>query len=184
VDPRKVNWFKFLVDKHLSQENSVLNNNDAYANLLQLLLSRKLNDELQEDLVELVGFEHLLLIEDLLAKREFIQDYCGKLLKEKEQVGGTKGPKTYDSRPQVGVSVSWGKNSKKGKGAGQQYEMSKGSNYDLLLSLGFDKELITQNKVLGMRERNVNDLRQYVLESAQGLKDGTYEIERTKEEQA
>jgi len=99
----------------LSQQNSVLNNNDAYANLLQLLLSRKQNDELQEDLVELVGFEHLLLIEDLLAKREFIQDYCGKLLKEKEQVG-TKGPKTHDSRPQVGVSVSWGKNNKKGNG--------------------------------------------------------------------
>ena len=34
VDPRKVNWFKFLVDKHLSQQNSALNNNDAYANLL------------------------------------------------------------------------------------------------------------------------------------------------------
>ena len=133
--------------------------------------------------MELVGFEHLLLIEDLLAKREFIQDYCGKLIKEKETTG-TKGPKTYDSRPQVGVSVSWGKNNKKGKSSGQQYEMSKGSNYDLLLSLGFNKELINQNKVLGMRERNVNDLKQYVLESAQGLKDGTYEIERTKEEQA
>jgi hypothetical protein len=33
--------------------------------------------------------------------------------------------------------------------------MSKGSNYDLLIALGFDKSLIAENKKLGLKERTM-----------------------------
>ena len=36
VDPNKVNWFKYIVDKHLN-DDSCLNSTDAYANLLQIV---------------------------------------------------------------------------------------------------------------------------------------------------
>lgn len=62
--------------------------------------------------------------------------------------------------------------------------MSKGSNYDLLIALGFDKALISQNKSLGLKERNMQNLNRYVLEHAQDMKDGNYEIEHTKEQKA
>jgi hypothetical protein len=73
VDPNKVNWFKYIVDKYLTQANSVLNSTDAYANLLQILLSRKSDAEIQEDLLDLVGFENIELMTELMEKRDFIK---------------------------------------------------------------------------------------------------------------
>lgn len=71
----------------------------------------------------------------------------------------------------VGVTVIINKgqkhNKKGGKQQTQQYEMSKGSNYDLLIALGFDKNLIAENKKLGLKERNMQELNRYVLEHAQ-----------------
>lgn len=48
VDPAKVNWFKYIVDKYLNEEteNAVLNSTDAYANLLQIVLSSKKDEEI------------------------------------------------------------------------------------------------------------------------------------------
>jgi len=70
------------------------------------------------------------------------------------------------------------------KSSVQQYEMSKGSNYDLLIALGFDKSLIAENKRLGLKERNVKDLNRYILEHAQDMKDGNVEIDHSKEVKA
>lgn len=125
----------------------------------------------------------------MIEKREFIKDYCGqitaKITAEKARDDSHRG-KNYDiPRGHVGVSVTFQKQSgKKDKKKGQMYEMSKGSNYDLLIALGFDKALISQNKSLGLKERNMQNLNRYVLEHAQDMKDGNYEIEHTKEQKA
>jgi hypothetical protein len=45
IEPSKVNWFKYLVDTYLTEDNStVLNSTDAYANLLSIVLSAKKNE--------------------------------------------------------------------------------------------------------------------------------------------
>jgi len=47
IEPSKVNWFKYLVDTHLNDESStILNSTDAYANLLNIVLSVKKNEEI------------------------------------------------------------------------------------------------------------------------------------------
>jgi hypothetical protein len=44
IEPSKVNWFKYLVDTYLTEDNStVLNSTDAYANLLSIVLTTKKN---------------------------------------------------------------------------------------------------------------------------------------------
>jgi hypothetical protein len=64
VDPSKVNWFKYLVDKYLNEEasSSVLNSTDAYANLLHIILCSKKNEEIQDELLDLVGFDNFELL--------------------------------------------------------------------------------------------------------------------------
>jgi hypothetical protein len=86
----------------------------------------------------------------------------------------------------VGVSVEIRQTGgKKGtKKPKQSYEVSKGSNYDLLLALGFDRTLIDQNKKLGLKEKNARDLNAYLLEHAQQIKDGNVEMEHSKEVKA
>ena len=74
IEPSKVNWFKYLVDTYLTEDNStVLNSTDAYANLLNIVLSTKKNEEIQEELLDLVGYDNFELLTYLLEKRAFIQ---------------------------------------------------------------------------------------------------------------
>lgn len=90
-------------------------------------------------------------------------------------------------RGQVGVSVVFqGKSQGKGKKKTQvqQYEASKGSNYDLLIALGFDKSLIAENKKLGLKERTMQDLNRYVTQHARDMKDGNIEMDHSKEQKA
>ncbi len=78
IEPSKVNWFKYLVDTYLTEDNStVLNSTDAYANLLSIVLTTKKNEEIQEELLDLVGYDNLEILTQLLEKRVFIQEYCG-----------------------------------------------------------------------------------------------------------
>lgn len=63
IEPSKVNWFKYLVDTYLTEDNStVLNSTDAYANLLSIVLTTKKNEEIQEELLDLVGYDNLELL--------------------------------------------------------------------------------------------------------------------------
>lgn len=78
MDPKKVNWFKYIVDKHLN-DDSVLNSTDAYANLLQIVLSSKKDEEIQDELLDLVGFDNFELLQQLIEKRPFIQEFCSSI---------------------------------------------------------------------------------------------------------
>jgi hypothetical protein len=66
LDPNKVNWFKYIIDTYLQDAEDgtqVLGSVDAYANLLSIVMSPKANEELEDELLNLVGFHNL----DLLA---------------------------------------------------------------------------------------------------------------------
>lgn len=80
IEPSKVNWFKYIIDKYLVAPEdgspNLLNSTDAYANLLTMILSQKKNEEVTEDLLDLVGFHNFELLQQLLEKREFIKEYC------------------------------------------------------------------------------------------------------------
>jgi hypothetical protein len=73
IDPTKVNWFKYIIDTA-----------DSYANLLNILLSSKKNEEIQEDLLDLVGFHNFEMLGLFFEKRELIKEYC-RVLNEKIQ---------------------------------------------------------------------------------------------------
>lgn len=78
-------------------------------------------------------------------------------------------PKNFDvNRPGIGVTVEH-VTSKSGKGKNRkfvnvnQHEKQQVSNYDLLERLGFSKNLIGENKKLGLKERTMQDLNSYVI---------------------
>ena len=58
LDPQKVNWFKYIVDKYLTSP-SVLNTADAYVNLLRIIISPERHEEIQMELLDLVGAENV-----------------------------------------------------------------------------------------------------------------------------
>jgi hypothetical protein len=186
VEPSKVNWFKYILDKYLKMTDedgnqTALNTADAFVNLLNIILTPKKNEEIQEDLLSLVGYHNFEFLEKLIERREIIKEQCKGIL-EKMQVekqGTDYRGKNMDiiSGPSSSVTIQYAtkKSGKKGGGGGgakynqQQMESLKNTNYDLLLRLGFDRDFIDENKRLGLRERQAeaNKIKQqYMLENA------------------
>lgn len=135
IEPSKINWFKFIVDKYLVMQDedgnaSALNTADAYVSLLNIVLSVKKNEEIQEDLLGLVGYHNLDFLSQLIEKRDIIREQC-KGLQEKMQIekAGTdyKG-KNMDliTGPTSSVSIQYKEaGGKKGKkGGGKQYNQA------------------------------------------------------------
>jgi hypothetical protein len=52
IEPHKVNWFKYIMDKYLKptdedgNPSALLNSTDAYVNLLNIVLSAKKDEEI------------------------------------------------------------------------------------------------------------------------------------------
>ena len=96
IEPHKFNWFKYLLDKQLKHEDeegnmTAFHNDDTYINLLNIHNSHKTNEEIQEELLDLVGFHNFALLEHLINKREAIKTYCAALteaLKDEKVSGG------------------------------------------------------------------------------------------------
>lgn len=63
---------------------TAMSTTDAYANLLAVLLSQKKNEEIQEDLLDLVGYHNLEMLGLFFEKRDLIKEYC-RILNEKIQ---------------------------------------------------------------------------------------------------
>lgn len=161
AEPHKFNWFKYLLDTQLQLEDedgnkSALHSADSYVSLLHTVTSSKSNEEIQNELLDQVGYHNLPLLEQLLQRRDAIKAYCSTV---REQLKARsmhaphyKAPNMFG--PQKG-GVRWetGKG-KKEKFNRNQYEKEKQSNYDLLRLLGFH-ELIDENKALGLKEYQV-----------------------------
>jgi len=88
------------LDKHLNHQDeegnvSALHTADSYINLLNIVISTKSNEEIQDELLDLVGFHNFLLLEQLMNKREAIKIYCNalseKLKEDRQQNQGYKG---------------------------------------------------------------------------------------------
>lgn len=68
AEPHRFNWFKYLLDTQLKTEDeegnkSALQSADGYINLLNIVISTKPDDEIQNELMELVGFHNFTLLE-------------------------------------------------------------------------------------------------------------------------
>ena len=113
IEPSKINQFKYLIDKFLSVTNedgsaSVLNSIDGYANLLSIVLSQKKNEEIQEELLDLVGVHNFELLSQLIEKRDLIKEQCKSIEEnlKKEKAHETYRPKNFDvGVNKVGVQV-------------------------------------------------------------------------------
>lgn len=73
------------------------------------------------------------------------------------------------------------KGKKKGISQAEQYETQKVSNYDLLKKLGFDDQLIEENKRLGLKEKPAQSMRAYMVEMEERQKEKAQIHERTSE---
>jgi hypothetical protein len=76
-NPAAFNWFMYLVHKHLNEnKDSILQSKDESSYLLQRLRSKEDNDGITNDILERMGFDVFETVAALIAKRDFIKEYC------------------------------------------------------------------------------------------------------------
>lgn len=178
VNPEKVNWMKYIFRKHVKPDDQfyqTLNRPEVTSAVLELLLSNKTDEEIQGDLMDLLGSERFEMLIDLIGKRKYIQDYCDSLAKsilnDKRKQNTGHNPHQYS----VGVSVSFGdskgkKGKKKPKEKQNKDARQKVTNHELLEKLGFSAEFVEENRMLGLKQRNQGD---YLLQSYENPYSGT-----------
>ena len=75
LDPRKVNWFKYVISekmKNLTDTHGM----EFFNSILSMLISDKQDAEIQSELIDLIGMEHLESAGILLEHRDDIKNHC------------------------------------------------------------------------------------------------------------
>ena len=133
-----------------------------------------------------MGFENIELCSQLIEKRELIKEQCKSIEENisKQKIQNrtnTTQNMDFGNRGGVGVSVEFvtGKGGKK-KGKPQTLAAQSGkqnvSNYDILESLGFSKDLIGENKRLGLKERTEKNLNAYLWQHQNEVASGAVSV--------
>ena len=77
-------------------------------------MSKKTSEEIQEELLDLIGFHNIELLTNLIERREFIKDHCKRLQDELKNEKGVVKQNEVAQYQRVGVTVEYG--GKKGRG--------------------------------------------------------------------
>ena len=143
--PPLKNWLKEIVETHMKQLEMGENLNIVLNEMLNLLLSTQSSEIIQNDLLELLGFENIEMISGLIEHRPEIMEYCGyikKGLKSLQSEGkGRKHRKKHRQHQDIGSTA-------------QRESTQPLTNLDLLKNLGFSEEYVSENRFLGLKEKS------------------------------
>lgn len=111
---RNFNWFKYILDRYLKTADedgnqSALNTADAYVNLLNILTTQKKNEEIQGELLDLVGYHNFELLEKLIERRDIIKEQCRGIHEQlqAEKQGSDYRGKNMESIANASVTVQY-----------------------------------------------------------------------------
>jgi hypothetical protein len=106
-NPAAFNWFMYLVHKHLNEnKDSILQSKDESSYLLQRLRSKEDNDGITNDILERMGFDVFETVAALVAKRDFIKEYCDVREKQlKNQTNETYKPRINETHSSLGTNI-------------------------------------------------------------------------------
>jgi len=112
--------------------SEALDDPDMAVSVLDLLNSQRSNEEIQEELLELMGFENIEVVTAMLESRFRICKATNSLSK----------PDTSDIKVSSMITVKKGKKTKKDESKGKGVK----TNYDMLYDLGFSEEFMIRHK--------------------------------------
>jgi hypothetical protein len=84
----KANWFKYIIEKHVlvdQSEENMLKTPDQVSSLLTIIRSSKSDNDIQSELIDLLGYGNMDMMEDLFKRRADIKEYCGKLIEKQKK---------------------------------------------------------------------------------------------------
>ena len=83
LELNEINWFRMIIDEHFKFGGETDDEHLIYMlnKLLEIILSSKTNEEIQNEMLELVGFDQLEMMRELIEHRKHISVYCEKAMK-------------------------------------------------------------------------------------------------------
>jgi len=144
-----------IVEKNLK----LMSNIEILANILEILQSSKNDAEIQEDLVDLMGYDDIETISEFITNRSEVNELAqaakivlednDKVKKNNEtQFGVNNKPSSS-----VNLEVLSSKKPKQKKVNKMDINKTQTTNLQILQQLGFDKIMLKENQLLGLHEK-------------------------------
>ena len=147
-----------IVEKNLK----LVSNIEILANILETLQSPKNDAEIQEDLVDLMGYDDIETISEFITNRKEVNELAqaAKIVIE----GNSKVKRNMDSQfginnnpsSAVNLEVISAKNKNKKKFDKVDFNKTQTTNLQILKQLGFDKIMLRENQLLGLHEKPIS----------------------------
>lgn len=149
-----------ILQEIIAKNNMILQNPDLITNIIEIVSSPKSDDDIQQDFIDLLGYDQLDTISELIINRveikelinvvkTYIEESEKNLLKiENQNMYGKSNPNSN-----ITIEVMDNKNKKKKV---QDIQKTHLTNLKVLQQLGFDNRFLRENEMLGLHEKNLS----------------------------
>jgi len=141
-------------------KNPTLNNSpEMVSSIVDIIGGSKSDDEIQQDLIDLLGYDELDLISDLIQNRNQIKEIITVVktyIEESEKYERNKDNLTMygKSNPNSNVTIEVMDSTTKKKKI-ESIKKTHMTNLKILQQLGFDNKFIKENELLGLHEKKI-----------------------------
>lgn len=151
-----------ILQKILIQNEKVMKTPDIISNIIDIINSPKKDEEIQEEFTDLLGFDELDFIGELIQNRKEINELINVVkvfILESDKNEKQKQSQNLHSLSTVGISIEQIENKKRAFMHGhnpnlnEQIEKRKLTNLKILEQLGFSNKFLNENQMLGLHEK-------------------------------
>lgn len=152
-----------ILQKILLKNKKVMDTPEIISNIIDIINSSKGDNEIQEEFTDLLGFEELEFIGELLQNRKEINEIINVVkifVLENEKAEKMSQSQNIKSLASVGISIEQVDSKlKKTQNMNEMFEKRKLTNLKILEQLGFSNQYLRENQMLGLHEKKVQPLK-------------------------
>ncbi len=155
-----------VLQQILIQNEKVLQTPDIISNIIDIINSTKKDDEIQEEFTDLLGYDELDFISELIQNRYEINQIINVVkvfILENDKNEKAKQSQNMHSMANVGISIEQIENKKRayqqGQNLNEKIEKHKMTNLKILEQLGFTNKFLRENQMLGLHEKKIQPLK-------------------------
>jgi len=155
-----------ILQKILIGNEKVMQTPDIISNIIDIINSPKNDEEIQEEFIDLLGYDDLDFISQLIQNRKEINEVINVVkvfITENEKNEKLRQSQNIHSLATVGISIEQIENKKRsfqqGQNINEQIEKKKNTNLKILEQIGFTSKFVKENQMLGLHEKKIYPLK-------------------------
>ena len=149
-----------IIQEIINKCPKIYENIDIISNMMQILTCKKSDDEIQGDLIDLLGEDCFEVIIELIQNRKEIKElYNTARVILEEDINKSVRKDQLRNIPNASISIEYIGDKKKKKAMREEDNLMQQNKTNLMVlqQLGFNERYIKENNMLGLQEKKVNN---------------------------